>query len=473
MKKLLLNISKLFWPELKSFPHARQLVGVGDVFSSLYSTFIYGIGIYWLILETEFQLIINEWKILLFFFVLTSLLSRLTYFMIIEFREDRYGVSDGSFDSMMTWTNVFIFGAIGIWPIILDRSFTYLLNFRKGQTKQKKWDSYRNFSLTLAGFTIPYLVGLNIYSYYGGVFPIRNLDTNTLIASLLAIIINFITLIIIWLPYFMYSLSTQKALVGETQTQPVFKFFLQAISIPTLAHPFSILISNIYVQNNLLVFLFLILGVIGVSYFAMQFSRVAEKSRQKSRQLEKLEQLGRAFLGAPPDISALSDILSKYIPNMFPSGNISIWIIPGQTIYQSPADWQKDFGPIWNWVDEQVTVNGILANTPLPWETNNDPHRPVICSPIMSHEGDQVIGGIYLELRQLSQSWDSDTLSDLYPGIQTLGDLISSAIHHSEEYARSIAYEKVDQEIQLAGQIQASFLPNQFPSIPEIGRAHV
>jgi sigma-B regulation protein RsbU (phosphoserine phosphatase) len=77
-----------------------------------------------------------------------------------------------------------------------------------------------------------------------------------------------------------------------------------------------------------------------------------------------------------------------------------------------------------------------------------------------------VIGGIYIELRQLAQPWNQSSLKKLFPALQTLGDQIASAIHRSEEYARSIALEKVSQEIQIAGQIQASFLPNQFPNIP-------
>ncbi len=77
-----------------------------------------------------------------------------------------------------------------------------------------------------------------------------------------------------------------------------------------------------------------------------------------------------------------------------------------------------------------------------------------------------MIGGIYMELRQLAQPWNKSTLNKLFPALQTLADQISSTIHRSEEYARSIALEKVSQEIRIAGQIQASFLPNQFPNIP-------
>jgi serine phosphatase RsbU (regulator of sigma subunit) len=71
-----------------------------------------------------------------------------------------------------------------------------------------------------------------------------------------------------------------------------------------------------------------------------------------------------------------------------------------------------------------------------------------------------------MELHQLAQPWSLESLKKLSPALHSLRDQISSAIHQAEEYARSIALEKVSQEIKIAGQIQASFLPNQFPNIP-------
>ncbi|MEJ2759661.1 MAG: PP2C family protein-serine/threonine phosphatase [Anaerolineales bacterium] len=151
---------------------------------------------------------------------------------------------------------------------------------------------------------------------------------------------------------------------------------------------------------------------------------------------------------------------------MFTSGNVSIWMIPGQILYQAPSDWEIDLGPIWDWCQDSPQSHAFIATEKLPWEKSSTPHRPVVFTPIMAHEGKELIGGIYIELRQLAQPWTQESLRRLFPAMQTLGDQIASAIHRSEEYARSIALEKVSQEIQIAGQIQASFLPNQFPKIP-------
>ena len=151
---------------------------------------------------------------------------------------------------------------------------------------------------------------------------------------------------------------------------------------------------------------------------------------------------------------------------MFPSGNVAIWMIPGQILYKAPEDWEINLGPIWDWGQDQIQSHAFPASKKLPWLNVDAPHRPVIFTPILSHEGKDVIGGIYIELHQLAQPWDIASLQKLFPAAHTLADQIASAIHQSEEYARSIAWEKVSQEIQIAGQIQASFLPNQFPNIP-------
>ena len=186
------------------------------------------------------------------------------------------------------------------------------------------------------------------------------------------------------------------------------------------------------------VFIYFILGLVIVAYITQQFSRIAENSRQQTRQLEKLELLGRAILTAPPDASSLPAILEEHIPNMFPPSNIYIWMIPGQTLFKSPTDWEIDFGPIWDWVSDHTGAQSFLAYEKLPWQEVTRVHRPVICTPIMAHEGTEVIGGIYMELRQLAQPWDKNAMRRLFPALHSLADQISSAIHLAEEYARSI-----------------------------------
>jgi serine phosphatase RsbU (regulator of sigma subunit) len=466
MNKFFIRFIKVFWPDLLEKPLSRQLVGVGDILATLYSTILFIIGLVWLFIETDFKIFIQDWLILSLLAIIILLFTYLNFFVIIEFREDRYGSSDGAFNSMAVWVSVLLFGSTALWLIILIQFTQFLYQWRQFKSLSSRWNNLRSFSFSLAGFTLPYLIGLDVYESFGGTYPIGSFNIEIIIAAFLGIIVNFIILILIWAPYFAFVLFTQRKLASSLQLRPIAVFFILALTLPTFAHPFAILAAGLYSINGIFVFLFFISGLIILAYIAQQFSRIAESSRQQSRQLEKLELLGRAILIAPPDSSNLPDILRDHIPNMFPPSDIYIWMIPGQTLFKSPEAWDLDFGLIWDWVSEHRDAQFFLANEKLPWLDMATNHRPIVCTPIIAHEGSEVIGGIYLELRQLAQPWDKQAIRRLFPALHSLADQISSTIHQAEEYAQSIALQKVSQEIQLAGQIQASFLPNQFPNIP-------
>jgi len=466
MSEIFFNIAKLFWPNLEEATLPRKLVGTGDVITSIYSSFLSIIGFVWLYRETDFSLFKSEWDIFILLAGIIILFTYLNFFVIIEFREDRYGSADGAFNSMAVWAAALIYGSTALWIMIVIQTIRFFFVWRNLQSTSAKWDNIRYITLTLSGFTLPYLIGLDVYESLGGAYPIGPIGLTTIFAALMGIIANFGIFVIIWIPYFSYSLYTQRQLASELKLRPIVTFFFLALSLPTIAHPFAILAASLFAQNGILVFLFFIIGLVVVAYLARQFSLIAESSRQQSRQLEKLELLGRAILNTPPDASRLPDILTEHIPNMFPPSDIAIWVIPGQTLYKSPVDWELDFGKIWDWTSNHSEAQGFLVNEKLPWENRERNHKPIVCTPILAHEGSEVIGGIYIELRQLVQPWDKQSLRKLFPALHSLADQISSAIHQAEEYAQSLALQKVSQEIQLAGQIQASFLPNQFPNIP-------
>jgi serine phosphatase RsbU (regulator of sigma subunit) len=466
LNKYLFKFAKSFWPNLETMSKSKMLVGVGDVITSLYAIPTFLVGLVWLIFETDLNLIQTQWDSLLIFLAFISLFTYLNFFMIIEFREDRYGSADGAFNSMAVWSAVLVFGPTSLWLIILLQIGQFLITYPRLISPAAKWNSIRNFALSGSGFTLPYLIGLKVYQNLGGLFPIPSLDFQDVFAAFIGIVVNFIILIIIWLPYFLYALYTQKQVTQSANLRPVVQFFFMALALPTFAHPFAILAAGLYSINGLFSFSFFIVGLIVVAYLARQFSHLAESNRQQTRQLEKLELLGRSILTAPPDMSTLPEILAEHLPTMFSAGTMVVWIIPGQILYKSPEDLELTLGPIWDWGQETTQSHAFTASQKTPWSETLTPHRPIIFTPILAHEGKEVIGGIYIELRQLAQPWTQEALRKLFPALQSLGGQIASAIHQSEEYARSIALEKVSQEIQLAGQIQASFLPNQFPNIP-------
>jgi len=195
-------------------------------------------------------------------------------------------------------------------------------------------------------------------------------------------------------------------------------------------------------------------------------SWAAENSRQQFRQLEKLEELGRDLIDAPPDPTFLTTILKQHLPNMFPSGKLSIWVYPNQLLLEHPANSPPIPEQAWEWILSQTKAHAFLANEPLPWNTRLSEHPATVSAPILESESTRPIGGILIELRALVQPWDTRSLSNLFPALQSLAGHISSVLHQAEFYEQSMAYQSITQELRLAGKIQASFLPNKFPSIP-------
>ncbi len=69
------------------------------------------------------------------------------------------------------------------------------------------------------------------------------------------------------------------------------------------------------------------------------FNQMTRQVSGRTRELKKLEELGRAIINGPPDASTLPEVLSEHVPIMFPNCRIDIRIFPDQTLYCSWGDW--------------------------------------------------------------------------------------------------------------------------------------
>ncbi len=82
--------------------------------------------------------------------------------------------------------------------------------------------------------------------------------------------------------------------------------------------------------------------------------------------------------------------------------------------------------------------------------------------PILSSDAGQTLGGICLV--QETNIFE-DLAVDLQPSVQTLAAQIASALHSAEAYQRDLQHQMVAQELAVAGQIQATFLPPSLPAL--------
>ncbi|MCK4978584.1 MAG: hypothetical protein KAS36_16740, partial [Anaerolineales bacterium] len=321
---MLYEFAKRFWPELESMREQRQIVGVGDVITTLYSAPLVLIGLIWLIAITDLAVVRLVWPVYLMFAVLLLVFNKVNYFFIVEIRTERYGSADGSLASMIQWTAIFLLGPTSLWLSVFGSAFSLVWNIRKAGSKAASWDQLRGSLMELADFTMAYLVALSFYRQWGGVYPIPGLSPEIVIIALGALIIHFLMQILIWSGYTVYAIWIQRSLTQSANVNPIMRFLALALGLPALAHPFAILLAGLYVQNGVFVFIFLVIGLVLVSYLTRQLSWAAESSRQQSRELEKLEQLGRDIINSPPDASMLPGLLEEHVPSMFPSGRITI-----------------------------------------------------------------------------------------------------------------------------------------------------
>ena len=459
------DFAKTFWPELDSISTQRKLVGTGDVITLLYTLPLAIIGLVWLVYATDLAIIRDNLFFLAFNFGLFYLFSRISYFTIVEIRSDRYGSSEDSFSTMIQWSAVFFLGPSALWIGVIYYVGNFLSRWRAATSKAQQWSYLRTFSVALAVNTFAFLVALSIYEQVGGTFPLSGLSIITVSQGFIALGIEFAVTLLIASGYLIYHIGVQRILAGDEDIQPMVRFFLLAIGVPFLSYPFAILLTGLLVSNGYEVYIFLLFGLILVAYIARRLSFTAEKSRQQSRQLERLEKLGRDLLEVIPDISSLPRILEENIPGMFPSSKISIWISPDTHLLTLPEDWEGMPGNAWDWILNQSGPGAFTAREELPWVTENPNHLATLIAPIIRSESGRSIGGIALELRELAQPWDKDSLRNLFPAVQSLADQVASTLQQTEVYEQSLEYQHISQELQIAGQIQASFLPNIFPRV--------
>ncbi len=462
----LLKIAEAVWPELADYAPERQVIGIGEIAATLYAIPFSIFGVIWLIRATNLNWVAQNLETYLLFGFLVILFNQLRFFLIIELRQNRYGSTDGALTGVPVWAGALLFGENVFWLSTIWVLLQFVFNLRRSESKMTRWGQYRNLSMSLTSETLVPLVAFNAYLALGGPYPFKNMSASTIFIALVMFGIYFLVYALFWGPYLAYHTWAQQTITGKKELQPIIKFFVLAIGLPQLANPFAILAAGLYSQNGLWVFLYFVAGMVVVAYLTRRLSWSAERSRQSSKLLEKLEILGRSIIDAPPDTENLPAILQEHITNMFPAGRLVIWIFPSNILASLPKDWQPSLDEMLPWLIERTSGEIFLSRDSLPWKKQPQAHNPLIVAPIIEVDSGQTIGGIYLELHTLAQPWDRKALQNLCPAIQSLAAQIASALNQAADYQKALAYQRVSEELKLAGDIQTSLLPFDFPNMP-------
>jgi serine phosphatase RsbU (regulator of sigma subunit)/DNA-binding NarL/FixJ family response regulator len=188
---------------------------------------------------------------------------------------------------------------------------------------------------------------------------------------------------------------------------------------------------------------------------------LAPEIAQVLLQAEKLEQLARALLDAPPDASTLPKLLSQHVPSMFPGCQIQIRLFPNQSLLQYPQHSPTLEPALWEWLAASTDSHCFLPGASVPWGSTQPAGIGMLTSPLIAGDSHKPMGGIVV-----SREYQPGSIADLLPTVRSLSAQTASAIQSAESHAQTQAHEKVARELAMAGQIQASFLPGVLPDLP-------
>ena len=159
----LVTLANRIRPEIASLSEQRRLVGAGVVISILYTLPLGLVGLIWLVIETDLSVLFKDWLLVLGFFIQIIIFNQVSYFFIVEVREDRYGSADNSLSSMIQWTAVFILGPSALWLSIIWSIIQFTRNWLGSSSTTSRWNLLLIITQSLAQSTLPPLVAITIY----------------------------------------------------------------------------------------------------------------------------------------------------------------------------------------------------------------------------------------------------------------------------------------------------------------------
>lgn len=453
MKQYLIRIAGKLWDDRETLDESERKRRLEVLVGMAYGVLLAVVGLGWLVVATDLSLVRAEWPTLLLMLVLALLLNQLDFFWIVQRRTGTYERWGSPLGGLVTTSAALLLGPTAIWLSVLIVVVLYARLWQATSVAAQRWAAIPSLLLNVSCFSLGSLFGLALYQRLGGVFPLPGLTTPAAPAAFLAVLTLLGFDVLCWSCYLVLVGWTRLNRTGALELSQFARFEV----IAYLPEFFAILAAAVYAQMGLAGYLFLVAGALLVSTLAQRLSRAAERSGQRSRELAQLEQLGRAMIAAPPDASMLPDVLAAFVPPMFRYEQIEIRLFLGQTLLHTPAHAPAVAPELWTWLGAAPQPRDFAVGTRPPW-SDRPVTRALAVVPIVSIDTGEPLGGICLLF-----SPTVDTPADSLPALQSLAAQIASALHRAEEYARTLVHEIVAQELAIAADIQASFLPESLP----------
>lgn len=481
MRQRLLRIAIRLWPALASADDTTQARGVSRVATLLVAGPLALAGLVWLTAVTDWRFLSTQWPLLLLFLVLRIWLAQLDFAGILD---TDLLPARGSQGRLVIWSAALLFGPTVLWVEVVAALFI------EGVYRRRNWGWNTHLVLPWARELLPALVALWLYERWGGVLPLPGLTLTAVLPALYASLVKMGVFVLIAIPLFIIDLYAPRRLTLAALVQKLGRFWLTLLIFYLLPEPFAVLASGLFVQSGLWAYLFFITGVFLFSLLANRLSKTAVFNQQRARELAQLEQLARAMLNEPLDHFNLSELLAEYVPAILREGQIEIRLFPQEVLYRSPAipeterpevgqaavpegiwtQLQHTTEPYLVWRSDSRQENGpgiealLVSITTVADERKGgicalaqDPTGVVVAWLPVLHSLAAQIAAALNRLAQYEQAFASQAAA--------YQEEVYAQAYQAEVYAQTLAYQQMTQELELAGQIQASFLPQDLPEV--------
>jgi serine phosphatase RsbU (regulator of sigma subunit)/DNA-binding NarL/FixJ family response regulator len=186
--------------------------------------------------------------------------------------------------------------------------------------------------------------------------------------------------------------------------------------------------------------------------------RLSSEVERTLAQAQILEKFSYAVLNGGSGTLDLNAVIQELVPELFPANQITIRVFPDRVNFHHPKDSSSGPERFWVWMKEEGRAHSFSYIENVPWGEELAEGEVVVSAPIMDLEGTKILGGIRLTQGQVG-------MTDQLPMLKSLAAQIGTALHQEKSGTQLSAQRRVERELVLAGDIQASLLPESVPSI--------
>lgn len=460
VEKRLLPVASRIWPELAALNEIDQHHAAFTLVMLAYAVPLAIGGMVWLALVSEVDAFAAHWPLMLVLFPFMIAFRRLSLFVTVELRPGMYGTTTSTVENIVGWSAALILGPTVLWLEVLADVLRAAWDWNRQAERLDQLHQARDVLYGLAQSTIPSLIGLTLYQRWGGTFPIGGVDLDALLPALYATVVTVLATTVLALPLTGMYLRITAAVADDPRPfKTVTRAMLLWFGLAYFTQPLATVMAGLYAESGPVIYLFMLASMLLANAIGSRLSLSAERNRQRTQELVRLEELGRAMLAAPLDGSTLPDLLRTFVPGMFSHSRVELCLFPGQTLVRHPEDWEGVDEAAWQYLRASPDVHRLPAGARVPWSRERM-SRHTLLLPVVDMEGSRPLGGLFVSLRHGQHDIDG-----IVPAARSLAAQISSAMHAAKVYRETLAHQRTARDLEIAGSIQASFLPTTPPEI--------